>query len=137
MIDEISKAIDRLEDTLEGEVEGTYADYQAETFKLCKEIVKCAQDMVQKSSSNPGQLSEISREVTTTYSSLVDAARGALATIESSELATRLKKNGYSLGVACKDLIQAGAAVQGNPNDTQSKKELADCARHLTEKVTI
>jgi len=45
MTDEINKAMARLDDTLEGEIEGTYSDYLAETFKDCKNLAKFAQDM--------------------------------------------------------------------------------------------
>jgi len=91
--------------------------------------------MVLKASSSPGELSNSSHELTDTYSELVDAARGALATIESHEIASRLKKSGFDLGEACKDLIHAGASVQGNPDDVPSKRNLADCAKVVTEKV--
>lgn len=125
----------RLDDTLEGEVETTYGEYQGETFKNCKNLAKYAQDMVLKASTSPGELSNWSRGLTDTYGALVDSARGALATIESHELATRLRKTGYHLGEACKDLIHAGASVQGNPNDVRSKRELGDRAKVVTEKV--
>lgn len=137
MTDEINKAMDRLDTTPGGEVEGTYADYQAVTFRNCKNLARYAQDMVLKSSSNPGELSNSSRELTGTYSHLVDSARGALATIESPEIASRLKQTGYNLGEACKDLIHAGASVQGNSEDMRSKRELADCAKVVSEKVRI
>ncbi len=137
MTDEISKAMSRLDDTLDAEVEGSYADYQAETFKLCKSIAKHAQDMVLKSSSSPGQLSENSRELTTTYSNLVHSVRCALATIDSHEIATRLKKSCYDLGEACKEVIHSGSSVQGNPDDAPSKRQLADRAKTATEKVCV
>lgn len=135
MTDEINKAMTRLEVTPEGEVEGTYSDYQAETFKNCKNLAKFAQDMVLKASHSPGELSNSSRELTDTYSALVDSARGGLATIESHEIAGRLRKTGYDLGEACKDLIHAGASVQGNPEDVPSKRELQDYAKIVNEKV--
>lgn len=137
MTDEINKAMDRLENPLEGEVEATYADYQAETFKQCKNLTKFAQEMVLQSSSNPGELSNTSRELTTTYGQLVDSARGGLATIDSAEIASRLRSNCYTLGELCKDLIHAGATVQGNPDDAPSKKTLSDTARTVTEKVGL
>ena len=135
MTEEINKAMTRLGSTPEGEIEGTYADYQADTFQHCKGLTKHAQDMVLKSSSSPGELSNVSRELTSTYSCLVDSARGALATIKSPEIASRLRKTGYDLGESCKELIHCGASVQGNPNDGRSKRELADAARVVTEKV--
>ena len=135
MNEEINKAMNRLDDTLDAEVEATYGDYQALTFKNCKDLARYAQDMMLKASSSPGELSNSSRKLTDTYGALVDSARGALATIESPELAGRLRKTGYDLGESCKDLIHAGASVQGNPDDVRSKRALGDCAKVVTEKV--
>ena len=75
-----------MEEALPDEVENTYADYQAMTFEHCKMMVKHAQEMVLKSSSAPKELVGTSREVTTTYSQLVESARGAQATVESAEV---------------------------------------------------
>ena len=49
-------------------------------------MAKHAQEMVLKSGSAPDELVGTSREVTTTYTQLVESARGALATIESAEV---------------------------------------------------
>ena len=86
MVDEIQKAMARLEETLPDEVDQTYADYQTATFDHCKAVVKHTQEMVLKSGSAPDELAGTSRELTTTYSQLVESARGALATIESTEV---------------------------------------------------
>ena len=86
MVDEIQKAMALVEETLPDEVEKTYADYQAVTFEHCKMMAKHAQEMVLKSGSAPDELVGTSREVTTTYTQLVESARGALATIESAEV---------------------------------------------------
>ena len=135
MADEITKSMDRLADVPEGEVERVYTDYQNDAYKLCKEVTKHTQDLVLKSSSNPNEMVSTSRELTSTYSQLVDSARGALATIESTELASRLRKAVYDLGEASKSLIHSASSVQGNPGDKLSKKDLSNNARTVTEKV--
>lgn len=136
MMDDITKAMNRLDETVKEEVRGTYSDYQAATFEHCKTITRHAQEIVLKSSSNPGELSDSSRELTTAYDKLVESARCAIATLESHEINNRLKMHGGELGRACKDLIQSGANVQGNPDNVPSKRDLADSARVVTEKVS-
>ena len=136
MVEDINKAIARLDETLEGEVEGSYADYQAETFKQCKALAKNAQEMVLRSSSSPGDMAPTSRDLTTTYSQLVDDARGALATIESNDVAQRLRKTVHDLGSGCIELVHCAASVQGNPDNQPTKRELSDAARVVTEKVS-
>ncbi len=42
----------------------------------------------------------------------------------------------YELGEASIDLVHSGASVQGNPKDQASKRELADSARIVTQKVS-
>lgn len=86
MVDEIAKARDRMDETLESEVEKTFADFQTETFDECKALAKHTQEAVQKSVSGPDELLGTSRDVTATYVTLVESARGALATIESAEV---------------------------------------------------
>ena len=84
MIDDIKKAMTRLDDTMEGgEVQKTYTDYQAETFGHCKAVPKLVQELVLKSSSAPSELAAVSRELVTVYSGLVNSTRGSLATIDS------------------------------------------------------
>ena len=136
MVDEIQKAMARLEETLPDEVDQTYADYQTATFDHCKAVVKHTQEMVLKSGSAPDELAGTSRELTTTYTHLVENARGALATIESTEIASRLRKTARDLGDASIDLVHSGAGVQGNPDDQASRRELADNAKVVTEKVS-
>lgn len=86
MVDEISKAIALMGETLHEEPELTYADYQSGTFQQCKAMSKHSQEMVSKSSSAPDEMVGMSRQVTDTYTQLVESARGALATIESAEV---------------------------------------------------
>ena len=136
MVDDINKAMVRLDETLDAEVERSYADYQADTFKQCKALARNAQEMVLRSSSDPGDMAPTSRDLTTTYSQLVDDARGALATIESNDIATRLRKTVHDLGDGCIELVHSAASVQGNPDNQTTKRDLADAARVVTEKVS-
>ncbi len=135
MIEDLSKSIDRLNENIKGEVPGSYTDYQKETFEHCKEMSSDTQDMLIKSSSNPGELAQCSRLVTDSYSAMVDSARKALATTDSLELASVLKKAVTNLGECCKDLVYAGASVQGNSKDALSKRDLSDSIREVTQKV--
>jgi len=135
MLDDITKAMNLLDETVKDEVTKTYSDYQAEAFASCKKITTCAQDMILKSSSSPAEISDCSRTLTTTYTAVVKSARGAIATLESQDINTRIKQHGSDLGNACKELVQSGASVQGNPNDAPSKRMLADCSRVVAEKV--
>lgn len=135
MIDDISKAMARFDENMEEEVPGTYADYQSATFEQCKLVTNQAQDMVIKSSSSPGELAQTARKVTDAYCAMVDSARKARATMDSSQVATMLKTAVEGLGETCKDLVHAGASVQGNPKDALSKKDLSDSAREVTQKV--
>lgn len=86
MVDEITKAMGRLDTTLEEDVQKTFTDYQGEAFAECKLVAKDAQEMLAKAATAPNELSAVSRELTTTYAQLVESTRGALATIESAEV---------------------------------------------------
>ncbi len=86
MVDEINKAMARLDETVEEEVDDTFADYQAKAFTECKQVAREAQEMLAKSTSAPDELSTVSRDLTATYTDLVESSRGALATIESAEV---------------------------------------------------
>ena len=53
-----------------------------------------------------------------------------------SQIASRLRKTARDLGDAAIDLVHSGASVQGNPDDQASRRELADNAKVVTEKVS-
>lgn len=97
MVDEIDKAMTRLDAPLE-EVAHSYTDYQSETFKKCKDVVKHAQELVLKSSSSPNDMVATSRSLTDTYSRLVNDTRGALATVDSAALTSQLHTAALNLG---------------------------------------
>ncbi len=135
MLDDITKSLNLLDETVKEEVVKSYSDFQSESIDHCKNISGCAQDMILKSSSNPNDLCDCSRVLTTAFAKLVTSARGAMATLESHEINASIKQHCSDLGTACKDLINSGASVQGNPTDAPSKRMLADCSRIVAEKV--
>ena len=137
MVDEIDKAMARLDETLESEVDQLYAVYQMESFEVCKKIVLHAQELVLKSSSNPNEMAATSRFIADTYSQLVDSTRCALATLDSDRLTTTLHKSVLELGTDSKSLVQCAAGVQGNPYDQPSKKALAEAARGVNLRVRL
>ena len=57
-------------------------------------------------------------------------------TLSHSQIASRLRKTARDLGDAAIDLVHSGASVQGNPDDQASRRELADNAKVVTEKVS-
>lgn len=50
-------------------------------------------------------------------------------------MAARLKSRVQDLGNSCMQLVQKAGTVQNNPTDSYSKRELADNARQVSEKV--
>ena len=136
IVEDIKIAITCVDETLKREVEGSYIDYQANTYNRCKALAKNAHEMVLRLSSSPGDMASTSRDLTTTYSQLVDNVCDSLATIESNDMAQRLRKTVHNLGDGCNEIVHCAANVQGNPDNQPAKRDLADTARVVTEKVS-
>ena len=51
------------------------------------------------------------------------------------QVAKRLQQTAHNLGDACVNLVYSSADVQMNPDDKAVKRELADRAKSVTEKV--
>ena len=51
------------------------------------------------------------------------------------QIANRIKAAVQELGKSCMDLTQDAGKLQSNPTDSFSKRDLADHARHVSEKV--
>ena len=86
MVDEIQKVMVQLKETQPDEVNHMYTVYQTATFDHCKAVMKHTQEMVLTSGLSLDELASTSQELITAYSQLVESARGALATIESTEV---------------------------------------------------
>ena len=138
VVADINKAMVRLAETLEGEVDGSYADYQAEIFKQCKALAKNVQVMVHvlHSSSSPDDMALTSQDITTSYSQLVDDTCSTLATIDSADVVQRLRMTVHELGDSCIELLHSAVNIQSNPGIQPTERDLPDAARVVIEKVS-
>ena len=58
-----------------------------------------------------------------------------MAKTSSVEIAMRIKSTVHDLGRTCIDLVKAGGARQGAPDDVFTQRDLSDAARLVGEKV--
>jgi talin len=133
----IGKNISKIDEPIVGEVDSTFVEYQEQMMKAAKVVALKAQDIVGKGGTNPSELGNLAREVTTAYSELANHCRGALATADDEDISRRLKAAVQELGDSLVDLVQAAGNVQNNPTDASSKRELSDTARQVASKVTF
>jgi hypothetical protein len=69
------------------------------------------------------------------YTQLATDTQGAVAKTSSVEIAMRIKSTVHDLGRTCIDLVKAGGARQGAPDDVFTQRDLSDAARLVGEKV--
>ena len=135
MLNDISKAMARLDNIIEGEVSGSYSDYQSKITDQCEDLNFHIQDMLNKFESGQRELAQGFRLVVDSYCSLVDLAQEALATTDSVELTRSLKKAMAELGDSCKALVYVGASLQGSLGIVLLEEDLVDTAKDVTNKV--
>ncbi|XP_069482825.1 talin-1 isoform X1 [Ambystoma mexicanum] len=136
MVDSITQAINQLDEGPVGEPEGTFVDYQTTMVKTAKAIAVTVQEMVTKSSSNPDELGTLANQLTNDYGQLAHQAKPAAMTAENEEIGFHIKNRVQELGHGCASLVNKAGALQCSPNDTYTKKELIECARKVSEKVS-
>lgn len=103
-----------------------------------KEIARVGQEMATKSGSGSvGQLGPLAAAVTHLYTQLATDTQGAVAKTSSVDIAMRIKSSVHDLGRACIDLVRAGGARQGAPDDAFAQRDLSDAARSVGEKVSL
>uniref|UniRef100_A0A8C5A9J4 Talin 2 n=1 Tax=Gadus morhua TaxID=8049 RepID=A0A8C5A9J4_GADMO len=83
------------------------------------------------------ELGGLASQVTGEYGQLAQQGRLAAATAEPEEVGFQIKTRVQELGHGCIHLVQKAGALQVSPTDSFSKKELIDCARAVTEKVSL
>ncbi|XP_078286201.1 talin-2 isoform X2 [Rhinoraja longicauda] len=137
MVDAIAEAMNRLDDGTPPEPEGSFVDYQTTMVKYSKAIAVTAQEMMTKSVTCPEELGGLASQVTTDYSHLAYQGRLATATADSQEIGFQIKTRVQDLGHGCIYLVQKAGAVQISPTDSFTKRELIECARAVTEKVSL
>ncbi|KAM3910355.1 LOW QUALITY PROTEIN: talin-1-like [Leptodactylus fuscus] len=136
MVDSITQAINKLDEQTIGEPEGSFVDYQTTMVKTAKAIAVTVQEMVTKSTTNPDELGTLASQLTTDYGQLANDAKPASMTAENEEIGSHIKQRVQDLGHGCSQLVTKAGALQCCPTDTYTKRELIDCARLVSEKVS-
>ncbi|ROJ33185.1 Talin-2 [Anabarilius grahami] len=137
MVDSIADAMGKLGEGTPPEPEGSFVEYQTTMVRYSKAIAVSAQEMITKSVSAPEDLGSLASQVTADYSQLAVQGRIAAATAEPEEIGFQLKTRVQELGHGCILLVQKAGALQISPSDSFTKRELIECARAVTEKVSM
>ncbi|XP_051918772.1 talin-2a isoform X1 [Hippocampus zosterae] len=137
MVDSIAEAMAKLDEGTPPEPEGSFVDYQTSMVKHSKAIAVTAQEMMTKSVTCPDDLGGLASQVTVDFSQLAVDGRMAAHTAEPEEIGFQIKTRVQELGHGCIFLVQKAGALQITPSDGFTKRELIDCARTVTEKVSL
>lgn len=137
MVESIADAMAKLDEGTPPEPEGSFVDYQTSMVKYSKAIAVTAQDMMTKSVTCPDELGALASQVTVDYSQLAVQGRLAAYTAEPEEIGFQIKTRVQDLGHGCIFLVQKAGALQITPSDSFTKRELIECARAVTEKVSL
>ncbi|XP_077568388.1 talin-2 isoform X1 [Stigmatopora nigra] len=137
MVESIAEAMGRLDEGTPPEPEGSFVDYQTTMVKFSKAIAITAQEMMTKSVTCPEELGGLASQATVDYGQLALQGRLAAATSEHEEVGFQIKTRVQELGHGCISLVQKAGALQLSPTDSFSKRELIECARSVTEKVSL
>ncbi|XP_042267211.1 talin-2 isoform X1 [Thunnus albacares] len=137
MVESIAESMGRLDEGTPPEPEGSFVDYQTTMVKFSKAIAITAQEMMTKSVTCPEELGGLASQVTVDYGQLAHQGRLAAATAEPEEVGFQIRTRVQELGHGCIYLVQKAGALQLSPTDSFSKRELIECARAVTEKVSL
>ncbi|XP_047436194.1 talin-2a isoform X4 [Mugil cephalus] len=137
MVESIAEAMAKLDEGTPPQPEGSFVDYQTSMVKYSKAIAVTAQEMMTKSVTCPDELGALASQVTVDYSQLAVQGRLAAHTAEPEEIGFQIKTRVQELGHGCIFLVQKAGALQIIPSDGFTKRELIECARAVTEKVSL
>ncbi|KAG3261989.1 talin 2, transcript variant X4 [Ictidomys tridecemlineatus] len=137
MVDAIAEAVSKLDEGTPPEPKGTFVDYQTTVVKYSKAIAVTAQEMMTKSVTNPEELGGLASQMTSDYGHLALQGQMAAATAEPEEIGFQIRTRVQDLGHGCIFLVQKAGALQVCPTDSYTKRELIECARAVTEKVSL
>ncbi|KAI4540484.1 talin-2 isoform X2 [Ovis aries] len=137
MVDAIAEAMSKLDEGTPPEPKGTFVDYQTTVVKYSKAIAVTAQEMMTKSVTNPEELGGLASQMTSDYGQLALQGQLAAATAEPEEIGFQIRTRVQDLGHGCIFLVQKAGALQVCPTDSYTKRELIECARAVTEKVSL
>uniref|UniRef100_A0A8C0XQC8 Talin-1 n=1 Tax=Castor canadensis TaxID=51338 RepID=A0A8C0XQC8_CASCN len=136
MVDNITQAINQLDEGPMGEPEGSFVDYQTTMVRTAKAIAVTVQEMVTKSNTSPEELGPLANQLTSDYGRLASEAKPAAVAAENEEIGAHIKHRVQELGHGCAALVTKAGALQCSPSDAYTKKELIECARRVSEKVS-
>ncbi|XP_077202774.1 talin-1 isoform X2 [Paroedura picta] len=136
LVDSITQAINQLDEGPVGEPEGTFVDYQTTMVKTAKAIAVTVQEVVTKSTTSPDELGTLANQLTSDYGQLAHQAKPAALAAENEEIGSHIKNRVQELGHGCAALVTKAGALQCSPSDAYTKKELIECARRVSEKVS-
>ncbi|XP_028720304.1 talin-2 [Peromyscus leucopus] len=140
MVDAIAEAMSKLDEGTPPEPKGTFVDYQTTVVKYSKAIAvtlrKWSHSMT-KSVTNPEELGGLASQMTSDYGHLALQGQMAAATAEPEEIGFQIRTRVQDLGHGCIFLVQKAGALQVCPTDSYTKRELIECARSVTEKVSL
>uniref|UniRef100_A0A672JST1 Talin-2 n=1 Tax=Salarias fasciatus TaxID=181472 RepID=A0A672JST1_SALFA len=97
----------------------------------------CLSPQMTKSVTCPDDLGCLASQVTVDYGQLAVQGRLAAHTAEPEEIGFQIKNRVQELGHGCIFLVQKAGALQITPSDSFTKRELIECARAVTEKVSL
>ncbi|XP_042327287.1 talin-2 isoform X1 [Sceloporus undulatus] len=137
MVDSIAEAMSKLDEGTPPEPKGSFVDYQTTVVKYSKAIAVTAQEMMTKAVTNPEDLGGLASQMTTDYGHLAFQGRMAAATAEPEEIGFQIRTRVQELGHSCIFLVQKAGALQICPTDSYTKRELIECARAVSEKVSL
>nr|XP_060611948.1 talin-2 [Anolis sagrei ordinatus] len=137
MVDSIAEAMSKLDEGTPPETKASFVDYQTTVVKYSKAIAVTAQEMMTKAVTNPEELGGLASQMTTDYGHLAFQGRMAAATAEPEEIGLQIRTRVQELGHGCIFLVQKGGALQVCPTDGYTKRELIECARAVSEKVSL
>ncbi|XP_036095276.1 talin-2 [Rousettus aegyptiacus] len=137
MVDAIAEAMSKLDEGTPPEPKGTFVDFQTTVVKYSKAIAVTAQEMMTKSVTNPEELGGLASQMTSDYGHLALQGQMAAATAEPEEIGFQIRTRVQDLGHGCIFLVQKAGALQVCPTDSYTKRELIECARAVTEKVSL
>lgn len=136
MVDSITQAINQLDEGPMGDPEGSFVDYQTTMVRTAKAIAVTVQEMVTKSNTSPEELGPLANQLTSDYGRLASQAKPAAVAAENEEIGAHIKHRVQELGHGCSALVTKAGALQCSPSDVYTKKELIECARRVSEKVS-
>uniref|UniRef100_A0A8C5SE10 Talin 2 n=1 Tax=Laticauda laticaudata TaxID=8630 RepID=A0A8C5SE10_LATLA len=137
MVDSIAEAMSKLDEGTPSDPKGSFVDYQTTVVKYCRAIAVTAQEMMTKAVTNPEELGGLASQMTTDYGHLASQGRMAAGTAEPEEIGFQIRTRVQELGHSCIFLVQKAGALQICPTDAYTKRELIECTRTVSEKVSL